>query len=616
MTGEAIMAKPLKSLIFLLTLVLASCGGNRITEFRAYLDPAAVSADPVEDSSIKMKIEIPSGSHIYANPKGPGTGKPTVVTASGPDAIVFGDVKYPAGERYTYPGDTEHVFVYSDKVEIVLPFTARKNALPGEYEISLLLDALLCTDTTCIPKKMTLPCTVKIEAAQAGITAGQTENPVAQPAQEQKLATVSSPVKSQDDHFRGMSFSPRCIRERSVTGLLQAVLFGLIAGFILNFMPCVLPVVSLKIMGFVKHAGSDRREMLKLGSLFSAGILASFMALAFLAAFFGYGWGELFQHRLFLIVMAGVVFALALSMFGLFTLNVPSFAGKAAKERDNRHADAFLKGLLATLLATPCSGPFLGGTLAWALIQPPHIIFITFMSIGAGMALPYMIISASPGLMRFVPKAGEWTRTFEQAMGFFLVFTAVYLLSLLESDSVMPGLTLLAFIALGLWQYGRYGSPIEKKSKRIFSLIALLAIIAGGYALSFHFLYTVDSADLKGAVFSEERVMSNRDSGRISMVQFTAEWCPNCKLVEARSLRTDRVARAVKENDVDYMIADITRENPAAERLLSLLGSRSIPVLAVIPAGQDFFRPVCLRDIYSEEDVINAIGMALQVENR
>jgi len=99
-------------------------------------------------------------------------------------------------------------------------------------------------------------------------------------------------------------------------------------------------------------------------------------------------------------------------------------------------------------------------------------------------------------------------------------------------------------------------------------------------------------------------------------VQFTAEWCPNCKLVEARSLHTDRVARAVKENDVDYMIADITRENPAAERLLSLLGSRSIPVLAVIPAGDDFSRPVCLRDIYSEEDVINAIGMALQVENR
>ena len=204
-------------------------------------------------------------------------------------------------------------------------------------------------------------------------------------------------------------------------------------------------------------------------------------------------------------------------------------------------------------------------------------------------------------------------KTFEQIMGFLLAATTIYLLGVFDSASRMPAITFLVFIGIGFWQYGRYGSPVQSKVKRIVSSLVLIVIILAGYFISFHYWYAeLEREEIPRSDFSVSLVLKNRDSGRVSMIEFTADWCPNCRLVEKTSLFTARVARAIQDGNVDFIKADITRPNPPAEQLLSLFRSQSIPLLAVVPPGEAFNNPIILRDIYSEKDVLDAVEMAMK----
>ena len=609
----------LKTIPLIITSILLtiSCSGGYPEEYSASVEPGTVYASPGSRGFFAVQIRIPRDSHIYGNPKGPGTGKPTEIKAGPSKILNFEAARFLPAKQYRAPGDTGFVNIYEKHTAVFLPFTVAKNAPAGEYNVPVELEVLLCSSDACIPKDQSLSARVIISGNTPAIA--HTEDLLelfrkSRPATGEKGPAPDSTTGTTADKtsfLKDISFNPRYIESSGVAGLLQAIIFGLLAGFILNFMPCVLPVVSLKIMNFVQHAGENRKVLLKLGSVFALGIMTAFTFLAALAAFFGYSWGGLFQHSIFLIIMTTLVFVLAMAMFEVFSLNAPSFAGRAARERSNIYSDAFFKGLLATLLATPCSGPFLGGTLAWALTRSPAVIFIIFMSVGAGMALPYLLLSAFPGLIKKIPGPGEWMRTFEEIMAFLLVFTVIYLLSVFPGELTMPMVTFLAFTAVAFRQYGIYGAIHRKKMQRIISTAALLLIMAGGYFLSFNFFYhSGGTASLPETPFSLERLERNRKNDTVSMIRFTADWCPNCRLVEATSLETEKVTAAVREGGIDFMTADITRPFPEAEALMHSLGSRSIPFLALMPAGKDFERPVCLRDIYSEESVLKAMETA------
>ena len=370
-------------------------------------------------------------------------------------------------------------------------------------------------------------------------------------------------------------------------------------------MPCVLPVVGIKVMAFAQYSGK-RGGLIKQGLLFGAGILAAFTALAALASFAGYSWGRLFQNTYFLKAMTVIVFMLALSMLGMFSINVPGFAARHLRER-GVNADAFLKGLLATFLATPCSGPLLGGTLAWAMTCSPLIIFAVFTSVGFGMAFPYVLLCAFPVLVSKIPKPGAWMGALEFIMGFFLVFTVVYLLSIFPDSSVFSMVEFLAFAAAACYIYGRYGTRERAKKQRIFSFLLACLILAAGYFISFGFDEKAAEISARQNSFSMEKLDFNRQRGVISVVVFTADWCPNCRFVESFALDTGKVKEALKQSGAELIIADITRPFPEAENLLQSLGSRSIPFLAVMPPGDNYNNPFCLRDIYSEDDVVSAL---------
>lgn len=572
-----------------------------------------ITVSPGSSGHITLSVNIPKGLHIYGNPKGPGVGKATTVDAEYPENITIRPTEYMQPQKYTPQGFNDFVWIYKNNTELRIPFTIKTTSKTGINKIKLFFQALICSESSCTLKDITINVTIRVVKGA--------------PAADADTASIKPADKSSGGkdllYDKISSFKPRHIFESGVTNILQAILYGLIAGLLLNFMPCVLPVISLKIMDIVKHANHDKKELIKLGALFTAGILTAFTVLAVLAAFLGYNFGELFQKKLFIICMIAIVFSLGLALFEVYTINIPTFARRASDrvpitERkvsydiSNQYADAFMKGILTTLLATPCSGPFLGGTLAWSFTQTPLVIFIIFICVGIGMASPYILITIKPSLIRFIPKPGNWMITFERIMGFLLIGTAVYLINILERHLIMPTLWFLLFITIASWQYGKFGSIISNRKKRILSRIIMVLIIISGYFFSYHYLYDESGTEARfdQLPFSLHALCDNKNKGKISIVDFTADWCPNCKLVESTSLYTKEVAKLAEEKNIEFLVADLTRENPEAKALLTQLESHSIPFLAVFPADETFFEPICLRDIYSEIDVIRAIKMA------
>ena len=231
------------------------------------------------------------------------------------------------------------------------------------------------------------------------------------------------------------------VRKEAVDlGIMGAIFAGFLGGLILNIMPCVLPVIGLKILSFVEQAGHNRRRALMLNVWYSAGLLAVFFILASLAIGPQHlGWGELFGRPWFTITLSAVVFVMALSFMGVWEVPLPTFLGSgktgelAAQEGA---AGAFFKGVLTTFLATPCSAPIFAPALVWATAQPAWLTYTVFLSAGLGMASPYLLVGAFPALLRFLPKPGAWMETFKTFMGFVLMGTVVYLLAVLEPQYV------------------------------------------------------------------------------------------------------------------------------------------------------------------------------------
>lgn len=411
-------------------------------------------------------------------------------------------------------------------------------------------------------------------------------------------------------------YAPR--GEDATHGLGVWLVLAFVAGILLNVMPCVLPVVSIKVLGFVQQARERRGRVVALALAFAAGVLAVFLVLASLAAFAGKGWGEQFQDPRFLVVMIAVVFAFALSMLGVFTIGVPSSIGGGAiggagARSSGGLGDAFAKGALATVLATPCSGPFLGSTLAWALRQPAAVVFLVFATIGAGMAAPYVLLAAIPSATKLVPRPGAWMETFERATGFVLLATVVYLMTSLRQDLLLFTIAFLVFVGAACWTWGRYATLDQSRTARAGTVAAVLAIVAVGARLAFvdlRGLYAPSAGRLAWVDFDPELLARSAAEGRNVFVDFTASWCPNCKYNEHRVYESEPFAELVRAKDVLAMRADITHDGARTEmirRLMDELGARSIPLAAVFPGDaptRPFVRP----------DVVSVSGMTAVLE--
>ncbi|HZE58758.1 MAG TPA: protein-disulfide reductase DsbD domain-containing protein, partial [Chthoniobacterales bacterium] len=271
------------------------------------------------------------------------------------------------------------------------------------------------------------------------------------------------------------------------------LLFGFIGGFILNLMPCVLPVISLKIFGFIQHAGQDRRRILRSGLAFVAGIFAWFIGLALLliglkSAGREITWAFQFTNPYFVVAMSAVVLVFALNLFGIFEISLPQFAnrgvlGWTAKEGD---AGSFFQGVFATVLATPCTAPFLGTALGFAFTQSGWTILVMFVAIAAGMAFPYFLLAAQPAWLRLLPKPGPWMLRVKQLMGFLLLATLLFLLAVLGAErgveAIIWNSCFLLALSLACWMKGAFIVPTASAMSRGVVIVLLLVLLLGsGY---------------------------------------------------------------------------------------------------------------------------------------
>ena len=406
--------------------------------------------------------------------------------------------------------------------------------------------------------------------------------------------------------------------------LFYYLLLALIGGVILNVMPCVLPVLSLKVMSFVHHAGEDRGVQFRLGLMFTAGVLASFLALALVVIALQsagelIGWGFQFQNPAFVVVMSAIVFAFGLSLFGVYEIILPVQFGGGGSH--GRYGESFLNGILATALATPCTAPLLGSALGFAFSQPAGVILAIFLTTGLGLSLPYLLLSLNPGWLRFIPKPGPWMDRFKQAMGFLLMATLVWLLWVLGQqvglDALASVMAFLLVLGFALWLYGSMLTLSSSTARRTTVWILVLAIVAGGWWQFVGDRVSAEAVAENAQVashddwipFSEETLAAEVGAGNTVFIDFTAAWCMTCKVNEKTVINTDEVQAVFDELGVVKLLGDWTNRDEAITRMLRRHGRSGVPFYAVFPAGQ-LDDPIVLPEVITRSLVIDALREA------
>lgn len=396
------------------------------------------------------------------------------------------------------------------------------------------------------------------------------------------------------------------VKEVASVGVALGLAF--LGGLILNVMPCVLPVIALKIFGFVKMAHQKRSLVLKHGAVFSFGVLISFWILAgglFILRAYGegVGWGFQLQEPMFVAVLAAVLFLLGLSLFGVFELGTSliSLGSKAQSSASSPLGSSFMSGVLATLVATPCTGPLLGPALGFAMTLPPVQGLLIFTSMGLGMASPYLLFSAFPKLVKYLPKPGNWMISFKQIMGFLMMATVVWLVWVFGAQTdnmgtfVLMGSLLL--LAIGAWIFGTWGTPARKKRTRAFAVVAaaLMLFTGGGAALMTAKQYREVSTQPQSGIelvsdhgwsaYSPERVAELRAQGVPVFVDFTAKWCLICQANKV-ILHSSEMQKAFADKGVVTMMADWTKKDPVITQELQKLGRTGVPVYVLYPGDE------------------------------
>jgi thiol:disulfide interchange protein/DsbC/DsbD-like thiol-disulfide interchange protein len=399
-----------------------------------------------------------------------------------------------------------------------------------------------------------------------------------------------------------------------LVGVLQAIAFALIGGLILNVMPCVLPVISLKIFGFVSEAGERPDKAFKLALVFSAGILGCFAVLAAIVTFFRaigaqVGWGFQFQDYRFVLAIACLVFAFALNLFGVFELTVSARAtgGLAKLAAGGGYGGAFFQGAFATILATPCTAPFLGTASAFAFTQPAWATFLIFFSIGIGMALPYLLLAIQPKWLRYLPKPGEWMVRLKQLLGFLLLATLLWLSWIVGRLRGVDGMVelggLLLIIGLLAWIKGSFWTPMSSVRSRVLAAMSMVAVLV--VAVGSYFFVTAPS-ELSWQAFSQQSLDKALQSGRPVFVDFTADWCITCKANERFALDTSAVRQAFAQNQVVVLRADWTHGDPEITQILKEHGRAGVPMYLFYPGGKDR-PPVVLPELISSQTILDAM---------
>jgi thiol:disulfide interchange protein DsbD len=406
------------------------------------------------------------------------------------------------------------------------------------------------------------------------------------------------------------------------TSLLAAMLLALAGGIILNLMPCVFPVLSIKALALIRHGVHADRSTRLHGFAYTAGIILSFLVLAALLLLFRaggaqIGWGFQFQAPGFVLAMAWLMFAIGLSLSGVFTLgNSIAGLGAGLTERAG-YSGSFFTGVLATIVATPCTAPFMGVAIAYALAQPaPHLILV-FASLGLGLALPYLLLCNWPLLQRCLPRPGLWMERLKQVFAFPMYATALWLGWVLVlqagTDSLLLVFGGMLVIALAAWIFDTTRHFAE--SRRRIATVLCLALVIAAYAFGYLNLKPQGAA-VQGAAestgqywesYSEARLQALRAEGKPVFLNFTAAWCITCLANERVALNKEKVLHAFREGGITYLKGDWTNQDAAITKKLAEFGRNGVPLYVYYPPGKQA-QPIVLPQLLTPEIVLEHIA--------
>jgi len=448
-------------------------------------------------------------------------------------------------------------------------------------------------------------------------------------------ALVREAISAQTPPESGTGVSPvRAGGTRALPSqpLWQMLLYAFIGGLILNIMPCVLPVIALKILGFINHAQHEPRRVRALGLVYAAGVLVSFLALAVIvigvkAAGHHAGWGMQFGNPEFIVVLTTLITLVALNLFGVFEVTLGgrtlSAAGQLAAKQGA--AGAFFNGLLATALATPCTAPFLAPALGFAFAQSASVILLVFLFVGLGLAAPYVVLSWNPAWLKFLPKPGAWMEKFKIAMGFPMLLTAVWLFNLAEDDYGKNVLWLgvfLVFVAFAAWIFGAFVQ--RARTGKGVAVVIVLILLVGGYAFALenqlHWRAPVVVAGPTGSLqespdgidwqpWTQEAVAQARAAGKPVLVDFTANWCLTCQVNKKIAIEIPSVRQKLKEINAVALLGDYTHFPDSITAELNRFNRAGVPLVLVYPKNPDA-EPIVLPEVLTPGIVLDALDRA------
>lgn len=451
-------------------------------------------------------------------------------------------------------------------------------------------------------------------------------------AGQQQAFEVSVPVASVAPTKTSTTPSTTALTAPRPEGLWKMLVYAFIGGLILNIMPCVLPVIALKILGFVGQSKDNPGRIKALGLVYALGVVVSFLALAGLvigvkAAGHQAGWGMQFGNPQFLIVLTLVITLVALNLFGLFEITPGARVMGAAGTLASKHgtAGAFFNGVLATVLATPCTAPFLGAALGFAFSQSALVILLIFITVALGLASPYVVLSFNPAWLRLLPKPGAWMERFKVAMGFPMLATAFWIFSLIPvhygDRSWWLGI-FLVIVALAAWVFGEF---VQKRRPRPWlAWVVIVALLVAGYVFVLEAQLrwrtpdaasTASTAELQNAggvawqKWTPEAVASARATGRPVLVDFTAKWCLTCNTIVKPALESAAVREALQQMNATAFLADYTLFPKNITEELNRYGRAGVPLVLVFP--KDPAAPaIVLPEALTPSMVVNALKKA------
>ncbi|OQY38257.1 MAG: hypothetical protein B6226_03935 [Candidatus Cloacimonetes bacterium 4572_65] len=383
------------------------------------------------------------------------------------------------------------------------------------------------------------------------------------------------------------------------------LLLAFLGGLILNIMPCVLPVLSIKAMSLVKQSQHNKSSILKGSIAYTMGILFSFTVLAAVVIIIkstgeSLSWGFQFQNPWFVFSLLILIWVFTLSLYEVFQIRVPGMNMAAQASSKGGHWGSFISGIFAVLLATPCTAPLLAPAIGFAFQQSAPVIFSSFIMIGLGLAFPFILLGIMPKAIKIIPKPGDWMIVFKELMGFLLFATAIYLLRtlyfLLDGGAFMNIIWFLLALSVGCWTYGRFAGPQFSTSKQwTWTVISLVIIFGAGHFLvdfTQEPLVEGQEVSVKGLypgweVFSEERLNTYRDDNKPVFIDFGAEWCLTCKTNEKTVLHTKEIMGLFKENDIELLFGDNTRKNELVEKWLAQYQRAGVPLYLYFAPGSD-----------------------------